>query len=477
VSTNSLDRTTVSALVPEALKDIHRLLVLRNDAAELLVAGVAPPFMLIDVEVPKWERVAQTISKAMKEQYEIESICLFPLTLSPEAPISQTQYHVLDARGAPPGAPRGTRWAAINALPLNSFANEADFAALCDTTRKIREFRSDAAAEPFGKPGWIDELLLWAQHELDPYGVRLTGKFRQLNAGPTFALLRLETNGHAVWFKAVGKPNLGELRISQTLFELFPEFVPKLIAAHATWQGWLTTEVSETTLDEVAETGAWKLAAQTLAQLQVKSIGVSNQLLDAGCRDLRISSILAMIGPFVESMSDLMNRQEKSLPRPLREKELHTLGEQIKETLLELAELNVPDALGHLDFNPGNILCLSGRCIFIDWAEAYVGPPFLTFEYLRAYLLRQHPQDRVLTTDVAEAYGMTWCTRHSPLAVAAALNLAPVLAVVAYAVGIDAWRNAISLHEPATAGYFRSLTRRIQSEMRQLHARRQLCCE
>jgi len=56
-------------------------------------------------------------------------------------------------------------------------------------------------------------VVLLVQRAIEPYGLRLSGEFRQLNASPTFALLRLETTGQALWFKAVGEPNLREFPI------------------------------------------------------------------------------------------------------------------------------------------------------------------------------------------------------------------------------------------------------------------------
>jgi hypothetical protein len=328
---------------------------------------------------------------------------------------------------------------------------------------------------PFGKPGCIEDLLSWVQHAIDPHGLRLRGEFRQLNASPTFALLRFETNGSAVWFKAVGDPNLREFPISVALSILFPCFVPALIATHPPWHGWLTTEIPGSTLDEVPDGGAWERAAETLARLQISSLEKTDLLLEAGCRDLRIASLLTLVDPFMEVMSQLMEQQRKTPPPILDQDELLTLASQIKEALSELAELGVPDTLGHLDFNPGNILCSSDQCVFLDWAEAYVGPPFLTFEYLRTHLVRTQRKDVGLSADVINAYETKWRTALSPEAVAVALNLAPFLAVFVYAAGMEGWRNPTWLHEPSAAAYLRSLTRRMHGEMRRLQDRRLLC--
>ena len=60
-------------------------------------------------------------------------------------------------------------------------------------------------------------------------------------------------------------------------------------------------------------------------------------------------------------------------------------------------------------------------------------------------------------------------------AIAEALALAPLLAAFAYAVGSNTWEDKERLHEPTTAGYLRSLTRRMNREANELADRRSLC--
>lgn len=169
-----------------------------------------------------------------------------------------------------------------------------------------------------------------------------------------------------------------------------------------------------------------------------------------------------------------MEQQQKTPPPVIERDELRTLGMQIKEALSTWAQLDIPDTLGHLDFNPGNILCSANQCVFLDWAEAYVGPPFLTLEYLREHLKRLRREDINLRADVVKPYETTWRRIVSPEAVSAALDLAPALAVFAYAAGTEAWRDSAKLQEQI-AGYLRSLARRMHGEMQRLQDRRQLC--
>lgn len=320
------------------------------------------------------------------------------------------------------------------------------------------------------------ELSSWAQQEIEPYGLRWNGEFRQLNASPTFALLRLETNRTALWFKAVGEPNLREFPISVTLSRLFSGFVPTVIATHPAWNGWLTTEFPGSTLDEVPDACAWERAAQTLAQLQIASVGKTEELLKAGCRDVQAASLLALVDPFMEVTSQLMEQQQKTPPPVLGRDELRTLGIQIKEALSAWAQLDIPDTLGHLDFNPGNVLCSADQCVLLDWAEAYVGNPFLTLQYLREHRMRLRQEQFGSGADLAKAYETKWRRILSPETVSAAQDLAPALAVFAYAAGTAAWQNPTMLQEPKVAAYLRSLTRRMHVEVQRLQERRDLCC-
>jgi hypothetical protein len=408
-------------------------------------------------------------------RYRISGICLFMPCPPSGADCEQALYQVMEARDTTVLAPHSTRWVPADSLPRQSFSDERDSDALSETARQVREFQSGAANGPFGRPGWVDELCSWAQRELEPYGVRLNGGIEQLNASPTFALLRLDTNGPAVWFKAVGEPNLREFPLSVTLSRLFRGFVPTVIATHAAWNGWLTTEFLGSSIDEAQDERAWELAARTLAELQFNSMGKINQLLTAGCWDLRIASLVTMVDPFMEVMSQLMEQQRKTAPPALSRGEIEILRKRVQRSLLDWAALHIPDTLGHLDFNPGNILCAADRCIFLDWAEGYVGPPFFTFEYLRAHLLRLQPEHASLAGDVVRAYEMVWRKIFSPQTISVGLDLVRLLAVFAYAVGRKAWQNPTVLREPKTAAYLRSLTRRMHGEMQRLQDRRALC--
>ncbi|HYU45241.1 MAG TPA: phosphotransferase [Terriglobales bacterium] len=243
------------------------------------------------------------------------------------------------------------------------------------------------------------------------------------------------------------------------------------------WNGWLTREVAGKPLCDVQEAALWETAAAALAELQIESIDRGARVLAAGARDLGATGLSKLIQPFIEIMAQLMERQPKVPPPVLGRKELLLLGDRIQSALGGMEALRIPETLGHLDLNPGNIIVAPGRCAFLDWAEAYVGNPCTSFQYLLEHRRRTIGTDSTGEVRLIESYCTPWEQIVSRAAIAEALALAPLLAVFAYAAGSNAWEDTERLEEPATAGYLRSLTRRMNREANELADRRLLCLD
>src|SRR5712664_3776756 len=113
-------------------------------------------------------------------------------------------------------------------------------------------------------------------------------------------------------------------------------------------------------------------------------------------------------------MAEFMAAQEKRSPAPLAKSELASLGEGLKEACSLLQSFRLPDTLGHIDFNPGNILMSADRCVFLDWAEGCVSNPLITFEYLREHILRSGIQEPLAAEHLTAAYLRRWTSFYSP---------------------------------------------------------------
>jgi hypothetical protein len=461
---------------PQVPKDTYRMIITRRNASEILVSQDGSGWTLPRVAIRPRQRVAEQLVSELNGEWGIETYCLFAQkdpTLGRNG--DATNCAVMESVRHNDKAPSGTYWMPPSAAADCRDVGEA--AAIRESLDDLDSYVRGEKTGPFARPGWLRELFRWTEEQVAPLGLRLTGGFRQWNASPTFSLVRLETNDGALWFKATGEPNSHELPVSLLLARLFPGHVPRVLGVHPSWNGWLSAEASGTALDEISDYSAWERVAEGLAELQIASIGKSAELLEGKCKDLRLPEIVKFIDPFLARMAEFMAAQEKRSPAPLAKPELASLGEGLKEACSLLQSFALPDTIGHIDFNPGNILVSSDRCVFLDWAEGCVTHPVITFEYLRRHLERSDVEEPGADSRISAAYLRPWAAFFSPDDLRRAVAAAPPVAVFVHAVAGDGWRTLDPVSNPALAGYFRSLTRRMYRDAVRAGERSELCLD
>jgi aminoglycoside phosphotransferase (APT) family kinase protein len=456
--------------------DAYSLIITRRNGSELLCFPDGLRYSLPSVDIPRWQRVAEQIDNAVKERWNLDvySLSTF-LCGKPTETVSPIQFQLMECIRPNGHVPHLAQWIPLTSLTDSSFW---DSRILPNIHVALGQFGTQAnkpCMRPFATAGWLRDLCLWIQEKIDPMNLRLSGQFRQLTASPTFNLIRFETNGPALWFKAVGEPNLHELRIVSTLAALFPSFLPRIIASLPERNAWLMAEAEGTSPDADSNFSTWKTLSARLADLQIASLREVPCLISAGCRDTTVSSLFNSTDEFFTIMDKLMEQQVKTPPSILTSEELLDLKKRIKEILSSLAACGIPDTLNHLDFNPGNIFVSGERCTFIDWAEAAIGHPFLTFQYLLEHLTRLRPDHADRREELVSAYASMWQHFARSSAVSHSLALAPVVAVFAYAVSTGTWREPEEFDSPRAAGYFRSLVRRMKREADALENRSFQC--
>jgi len=454
--------------------ETYRTVVFSRDGRDVLLVSEGDRFGLPFVDIPRWQRVAANLTGAVRRDWGEEVVCLFEPSDLPGTHDADIHYEAAEHWRAVDIPKRATSWIPIRALSEHSFTDVTEYFAIQHSRMQCGGGGKTSQTARFAALGWFQELYAWVEGVVESMGVRLTGSFRQLNASPSFSLIRFETDGLALWFKAVGEPNQREFAITRTLASLFPDYVPPVLAERPQWNGWLTQEVEGISLSETQEPALWAKAAARLAELQVASIGHDQEVLSAGAHDLGFASLSELVLPFLETVATLMDQQSKIPPPVLTRAELARMGRVVRESLDVSREAGLPNTLGHLDLNPGNILVSPQACTFLDWAEAYAGPPFLSLQYLLEHLRRTSARDSAIERQMVEAYTATWQRILSPDAISQALAVAPLLAVFAYAAASRGWRHPEAL-QPAAAAYLRTLTRRIHREANQLTQRRSLC--
>jgi hypothetical protein len=443
----------------------YRLIVLRRDGAQILLSSSRSGRSLPCVQVAPGKRIAQHLVTELNRDWGVHAYCLFlPNLLTPDGNEQPGNYAVLESIKHNDKAPRGACWTSCksSACQLTRSIEQND--AIDKALRELDSYSSEPLTAPFGRPGWLNNLFIWAQEQLSPLGLGLNGNFQQFNGSPTFSLLRLETNGPATWFKATGEPNRHELSITLALTRLFPRHLPTIFGVHPSWNGWLSGEVSGATLDHFTELSVWEKVAKDLAELQISSTRKDAELLDARCKDLRLPIVADHIEPFFARMSEFMAAQQKEIPPPLSNPQLSFVANRLKESCSLLHDLGFPHTLGHTDFNPGNILISPARSVFLDWAEGCVAHPLVTFEYLLEHARRADIQGAEATERITAAYFRPWRAFRSPDDLARGMSVSSLVAVFVYAVAGKAWRSPDTLHNSRRSGYLRSLARRMYRE-------------
>jgi hypothetical protein len=452
-------------------KDVYRLIVFDRTGTLALIAGANSECHLPRIEISRFTRLAQEVTGLLRNVWHAPSVFLFSGALGEGSEL--LKFAALELQSEDPRLPDDLRWFTVNEAIAHLLRVE-ERETLKSAYHKAVKKNEGKGPEPFSRIGWMGNLQEWVETVIRPLGMELKD-FLQLNGCETFSLIRFDTTGLPVWFKAVGEPNLHEFSISVTLSRLFPEYLPSLLAVHPPCHGWLMADAGGPLFNEAEEPFAWKHAATALAGLQIASIGAINGLLEAGCRDLRPRTLLELVDSFVEVIGDLMQQQTKVPPAILSRQELCELGATLKNALRCLESLGTPDTLGHSDFNPGNILVGPDRCVFIDWAEAHVSHPFLTFEYLISHLRKDYPTLTRFEDAIRSSYAQSWQSVSLSERVSEAFLFSPLVAVFAYAVAGNSWRDPERLKIPYMRGYLRSLARRMKREAESVPRRRVTC--
>ena len=161
-----------------------------------------------------------------------------------------------------------------------------------------------------------------------------------------------------------------------------------------------------------------------------------------------------------------MEAQVKTAPRRLNADEIRATELRLTETLQELEAAAIPDTLNHFDLNPGNAIVCGRECKFVDWAEAAIGNPFFSFEYLRQHFVRALGDGADDAAEFRKSYVNVWRAVLSHSAIERTCELMPLIAPFAFAVTLP-WSDAQS----EFGGFLRSLVRRMHREAERLVCR------
>jgi Ser/Thr protein kinase RdoA (MazF antagonist) len=210
-----------------------------------------------------------------------------------------------------------------------------------------------------------------------------------------------------------------------------------------------------------------------MAELQKRTVGLTEELLATGAMDQRVAVLREHTWEVLDYLEEVMVQQTSTkLPRLGRQR-LSEIGLILQDACFRMQDLGIPDALIHGDMNRGNILFDGADCRFIDWSEAYIGNPFVTFQYLS--LLNTGEQKGLNNLRLQEVYKCSWVDLMDPVQIDEAFTLMPLLAVAFYLYGRGDWLQSSRRNDPHRQGYARSLARHMDRAARAPQLLEALC--
>jgi hypothetical protein len=407
-------------------------MISRRGASEVIVLFDGTAFDLPEVRLPQNQRLAWNLNAALKNDWQLDVVSIAPSNVRSQSSVGDpVRYHLAELIQPNVPLPSGMRWATVSSLTSQSFLVAADYNAL----RAFHEglSASPSTHAPFEHLGWFREVTSWIEDAIIPFRLQWNGRFEQFHASASFSLIRFETLPRAVWFKAVGEPNTREFAIIRELSKHCQEYVPRLLAVRPDWNGWLAEECPGKTLDQVSDIDLWRHAVRSLANLQVESLSWSKSLLLAGAHDLRTLFARPAVERFFALVERLIAPMAESVTPDFPVEDLRLMKGRMLQLLDHAGNSRVPEALGHLDLNAGNVVVSSGQCGYLDWAEAYVGPPFLALDYLLQNFRRAFGRGSQHESSVVQTYLTVWEPLIPFSDIRDFWGLTPALAVFAYA--------------------------------------------
>lgn len=427
----------------------HRIALADPKSRRILAERSERAWQLPRIVTPRWTRAAEHAQIAIKDHLGFRAVILDILEEVDNSSLILAEYCAKN-----PVCPKATRlqWIALNDLPLEEISE-------AERLRLDLVFRKDTAGRGrFARFGWVDEALEWLSQvtgtELEEFV-----EIRQLNVSAESALVCFRRRAAPpLWLKASAGPLTSEFQITMTLAGLFPDYLPRIVAARKDWQAWCMEDAGGP-LERYLSKEFLGQAMEGLAEIQKASLPLIPALKSSGCRDRGTEVLLSRIPEIIDLITDAMAEQDAEIFRRFSARHGHELECVLKEACLKLQSLKIPDALLHCDISLDNILVGPRGSVFVDWANAGIGNPFITFEQLRVQI-DQDPITRSWLPDLARAYERVWLDALGERQIRQTQILIPPIAAFTHLLHqldchVKQWRH------PMTRAFLRGMARQI----------------
>jgi hypothetical protein len=445
----------------------YRVVLVDPGSRRILVQTERLAFRLVRVSIPTGTRIARQLRTGLLRRWGIAVVILDFLSVG-DASTPCVIAELLTTNNP-------VHFPAVSAVDISNDE-------LSDRERMhLLRVLGDEVASPLCRVGWMDKAIAWVECATGQRLSRETG-VEQHNAGGAFTLLHLSMeSGESYWLKATGAPNNHERQMTRLLSTLCPPCLPRIVAEKPEWNAWLmiggASSLASLPSDPDDLVQLLGHAVQSLAELQIETVGQESLLFGAGAFDQRLDVIRRNADGLFAYVAEAMSLQTSTKVPAIGAGRLKELWEILDKACDHAERLGIPPMILHGDMNLGNLVFTADRCQFIDWSEGYVGHPLVTLQHL---LLLNPVENLAVKTRVDDAlkgiYRETMSAVCDPLVLTDGFECMAFLAAASVLYGRGNWSEGDLREDSPHLGYVRSVARHMDRSAREPAFREALCC-
>ena len=289
----------------------------------------------------------------------------------------------------------------------------------------------DPQRVPWAVAGWYERACEWIQQQLAEARRGPATEVVQHRHWGISSVMRVETPGGRMWFKAL----FGHFRHEPAVTAALAELAPGATAAVVAWdasQGWLL--MADIPGDTAPDEHGHRVAFERLVQLQAAARGREADLVASGCARRPLLELPAQLA---EALDDPILSEWLAVDDARKVEVVDWLVQAIRR----IEQLDLPDVLVHGDLHPGNVRVVGDRLVLFDWSDAAITKPFVDVITWATWL----PHDAAARDALWQSFADAW---SDVLPAASWRALRPMLEGVAGAYHVVSYAGIVRALEP-----------------------------
>lgn len=251
---------------------------------------------------------------------------------------------------------------------------------------------------------WMTEhgmakYLDWAEAVLIGLGYTLLGTIQQIKNAYVSTIFRIPTDAGAMYLKITSSVYVNTAAKEKQLTDSMGG-TPVFVAVSPDGYAAITKEMPGCDC-QTGDAGQHKSWLESWGEKQIQTAGNNtNDLIDCSPQKL-----LAEIADFERQVNHIFEATNRPLSKADRSLLSAKLAD-VKASLEQLCQYQIPNALCHADIRPGNVRIMEDAEVLYDWGMAFYGHPFYDALHFLHVVRRQLSEEQ--KAEIKDAYLSKW---------------------------------------------------------------------